>query len=678
MAVAPQLLRFVEDELGRTPALVERMLAGTLALLRDHGGLSSAEREHHFALVEALQRQAARYQSRFVEALREGVTRELNATQDGDGAGGMAAALAGGLELMDESRVEVDIEISRALQIIDSTAEWELRELQTFTSTLAGQQHVSAESNPLRPLVYANALWEAACAVVPTPAQRTVLLRVAAGVLAGLLKNAWAAASTRLEAQGIEPGIYRTVILAPDAVPGRVPAAPSFDLTRPGAFDKLLDSLPAGGAAMGAAVGGLALAGSGVGAGPGALRGRAEAQVVELLTRLFALIQADTQLPSGFRAVIARLQVAALRVALQDPLMLESHEHAVWQLMNRIAAAGATYPVREDRRRTALLGCCETLAEEISRAAAADAALFRRALQRLDAFLAEQLQAQLRDAQAPVAALQRAERREVLEQVLSQRLTEQMAPVRTSAPIRRFVTGAWAKVLAEAMLRFGEQAEPTTEYLKSVDDLLWSLQTPDHPQSRQRLLGLLPGLLQRLRNGMALIALPQPEQQAVLDELMTIHTAALRPGGRAAAATLSAEEIVQRMRDEVIPEAPALRPFGDSVIDLASMDTVPADFIATQPMGAGAEASPRRLDALAPGERRRLFLRSRWMRTQLLWRSEQGQFFLFAGEQPGATQSVTRRALERLDAAGLVQPLETRPLIERTVDALLNQIALPG
>ena len=67
---------------------------------------------------------------------------------------------------MDESRVEVDIEISRAMQIIDTTAEWELRELQTFTSTLIGQQHVSAESNPLRPLVYATALWKAAGAVV--------------------------------------------------------------------------------------------------------------------------------------------------------------------------------------------------------------------------------------------------------------------------------------------------------------------------------------------------------------------------------------------------------------------------------------------------------------------------------------------------------------------------------
>ena len=75
---------------------------------------------------------------------------------------------------MDETRVEIDIEISRAMQIIDSTAEWELRELQTFTSTLCGLQHVSAESNPLRPIVYASALWDAAGEVSPAQADRAI------------------------------------------------------------------------------------------------------------------------------------------------------------------------------------------------------------------------------------------------------------------------------------------------------------------------------------------------------------------------------------------------------------------------------------------------------------------------------------------------------------------------
>ncbi len=650
MSTPAPLLKFVEDELARSAPMAERCVAGTLTLLR-------AERERLRDLADALVRHGAQFQQRFVDALAEAVRRELGA-RGAESAGGAPAST--GLELMDEARVEADIEISRAMQLIDSTAEWERRELQTFTSTLCGLDHVSEDSNPLRPIVYATALWEAAGAVTSTQASRASLLRVSAGVLAGLLKTAWAAASSRLEAQGVQPSIYRTVLLAPGAVSSRSGSA--REAARAGALSALLTGMPAPETAE-------SVTGAN-GAGGG------DKRVAALLARLFAAIQADTRLPAAVRAVLARLQVATLRVAVQDGSMLDSVEHPVWKLMNRIASAGLSYPAPGDKRLASLIAFCDAVAEEISQAQVGDAAPFRRALTRIDGFLAEQLQWQLREAAGSVAGLQRAERRDTLEVLLSQRLADQMAGVRAPAPIRRFITTAWAKVLAESMVRFGEQTEPTPGYLKTVDDLLWSLQPPDHPQSRQRLVSLLPDLLRRIRNGMALIQMPQDEQQAVLDALMPIHAEGLRPGPRAAAAPLTPEQIVQRMREEVVPETPAPRPFSDSVIDLASMETVPADFLATD-LGTPEEAA-RHVDTLQAGERLRLFLRGRWTRVQLLWRSSKGQYLLLAGEQPGQTHSITRRALERLDAAGLVQPLEDRPLVQRAIDTLANEFPLPA
>lgn len=641
------LIKFVDDELSRSAAVAERCVAGTLTLLRH-------ERERPAELLDALASHGVRFQQRFVEALSDAARREVF-SQEAEASG--PAVSPGGLELMDESRVEADIEISRAMQLIDSSAEWERRELQTFTSTLCGLEHVSEDSNPLRPIVYATALWEAAGAVTATPAARTSLVRVAAGVLAGLLKTAWAAASSRLEAQGVQPGIYRTVLLAPGAVSSRSGA--EREAARAGVLGALLAGVPV--AASGDET-----------AAPGAA---GDGRVSALLTRLFAVIQSDTTLPAPARAVLARLQVSALRVALQDTSMLDSTEHPVWRLMNRIATAGLAYPAPGDRRLDSLIAFCTAIAEEISRAQVGDSASFRRALARVDAFLAEQVQWQLREASAAVAGLQRAERRDALEHMLSQRLAEQMARVPAPVPIRRFVTSAWAEVLAESMVRFGEQAEPTQARLKAVDDLLWSLRPPDHPLSRQRLVGLLPGLLERLREGMALIEMPAANQQAVLDALMPIHAEALRPGPRAEASALTPEQIVQRMRQEVVPERAPQRPFSDSVIDIASMETVPADFLATD-IGSPEDAA-RRIDALQAGDRRRLFVQGRWSRVQCLWRSPQGRYLLFAGERPGQTHSITRSALERLDAAGLVRPMEDKPLLQRAIDTLANELPLP-
>lgn len=571
------------------------------------------------------------------------------------------------------------------MQLIDTTAEWELREPQTFTSTLVGQTHVSAQSNPFRPLVVATALWQATCIVSPVQAHRTALLRVAAGAAAKLLKNAWAAACTRLETQGVEPGIYRTVLLAPGAVSGRSGAPDAAG--PPSVLASLLASMPGGpsspatgergGAVLAMGTAAVPVPGAPASATPPAASAVSplERQTIKLLmTRVFDTIAADPRVPAPFLALLARLQGPALRMALLDPEMRGSTDQPVWQLINRIGEAGAGHPLAGDARTAALLAFCESLIEQLGRAAEPDAPQYRAALTQLDAFMADQRQAQLRAALRAVQMLQLAKRRELLEQRLAQRIVDQMVPVRTTPTVRRFMTGAWAKVLADAMLRDGDDAPTTRDYIKLVDELLWSVQLPDHPQSRQRLISLLPSMLQRLRAGMEQIGLPATEQDSVLDELMAIHTEALRPG-RGDAAGLTSEQIVQRMRNEVLPASTGHGGFTDSVIDLASMETVPADML---PGGGSIREPAKRIDALRPGDRLRLLLHGRWSSVQLPWRSDQGLYFLFGGESAGRTHSVTHRALERLNSAGLVQPLEISPLLQRALDSVARELVRPG
>ena len=728
MSIAPILQRFIDDELALAPALIGRVALGTIQLLGpSKEAAGGSERVHYTEIVTALQTKTALYEKTFVDSLRRQITEDLESGAQPPAAEARVDSLS--LELMDESRVEVDIEISRAMQLIDSTAEWELRELQAFTSTLVGQNHVTAESNPFRPLVYSTALWDAACDVVASQIQRAILLRTSAGVAAGLLKNAAAAATTRLESQGVEPGLYRTVVLPSGSTFGRSAAEPA----RHGALSGLLSRMPE-------AATGDADAGAGEGAGergtPSAggasperrsdgatprspaleqallrldelLRhpaletsrsGRAtpseriaqhrsaviesatepvDRQVIELVTRLFESLLADSLLPGAFRPVISRMQVAALRLCLAEHAVLDSFEHPVWRLLDRIGETSQGYSRSEDPRLSSFLAFAAAVAEEMAGGAAPDTALFRRGLNRIDIFLSEQLQAQLRAAHVDIDALRLAERRDVLQQHLTQRIADQMVAVRTSPTIRRFITGAWARVIADDMLRHGEQSEATMSALKTVDDLLWSLKIPDHPQSRQRLIALLPGLLQRIRIGMEGIALPAAEQQAVLDELMAIHTEALRPGMRAhdAPGAPTPEEIVQRMREEVVAESAPARSFSDSVIDLSSMETVPVEHLPSRG-DAGSDDDPfKRIEALRVGDRQRVFLHGRWSRVQLLWRSDRSLFFLFAGESPARTHSITRRALERLSSAGLVQPIEVKPLLQRAVDRMLRDIS---
>lgn len=724
MPTAPLLKRFIDDELGRAPDLIARTTAAVVEQLRrPRDQLLANERQHHFDLVEQLQQHAGRFQRSFVDALRLRVLAELEPTAP-------AAALSGpsslsGLQLMDEGRVESDIEISRAVQQIDTGTEWELRELQTFTSTLRAQTHTTAESNPLRPLAYAHALWDAAGDVTDKPVQQAILLRVASTAMTPLLRMAWAAACSRLESQGVEPSIYRTVVLAPGAGAAR---KPEVDVTMPGALEGLVRSMPGGlpatssapstpgrrGATLGpaleqalarieamlsrlpersgdAAEAAEAADGADRAGTPssrlaefrGSLLSAAdetiERQIIELLSRLFETILGDPMLPQPLRTLMGRLQVSALRVALRDPKMMEVHEHPVWQLMDRIAGAAVGYPQSGDPRLAHFLSFCDRLVDEMLAEPVQDAALYRRSLARVDAAIAEQLRDAQVAARGAIATLVMAEQRERLQRELSHRLTEQMAPIRTTPVIRRFVTGAWARVLAESFTLYGEEAESSQRVLKATDHLLWSLQLPDHPQSRLRLLGLLPGLLKELRAGMELTGLPADEQQAVLDELVEVHSEAMKPRARPAATAAqpepTPEEIVRRMRDETVePEPETGAPFSDSLIDLGSMDTVPAEWLPSGPPAGGDDAAAW-VNAMAIGRHYRMFLLGRWSHLQLLWRSDSGQLLLFAGEQPDSTHSVTLRALERLRTADLLVSLSDYSLVQRAVDGMLRSLA---
>jgi hypothetical protein len=746
-AISPQFQQFVDDELSRSSALIDAIATGTVEQLSQprEGMLSPQERQHHIELIDHLRQRHGVLREGFVDTLAQLIRSDVQERHSG---GQHAAAFdfgdfGGALTLMDEGQVEADIEISRASLLIDSTAEWELRELQSFTSTLNGQQHVTPESNPFRPVFYARALWHGACAVTSAPIQRSIFLRLASGVASGLLKKAWAAASSRIEALGITPSMYRTVVLtanstggirlppkggvgsiaATDLDPPNLPGAPA---TLGTAREQLNKRRPAekSSAATANELGLPEPPRSGFTPGPGfelALRrlenllahwpaqaaagvvnselfaprlrdhlqaltaattDRRDQQTIELMARFFDVVLSDTQVHAACRPLLCRLQSSSLRVALDDPSVLADHQHAVWLFMDQLSEAFALYFHPGDPRLAALQVFAEELVQEVASSSVPDTWLYRRALTRLTGCLQSAREAELAAAQSHADELLLVEKRDQLQRQVSQRLVDQMVPLHVSPGVRRFVTGEWARVLAHAILRHGEQSETTVSYMKAVDDLLWSVNPPDHPQSRQRLLHLLPTLLHRLRTGMSLIALPSSEQEQIMNELMALHTEALRPGhkgggggvvGLAPTKAATPEQIVQMLRDEPAPAEQLGPSFADSLIELSSMDTVPAELLDTHPPGEDSDFSSP-VDAMRVGDRIRLFLRGRWSRVQLLWRSPRGSYFLFAGEAPGRTHSVTEAALERLSGEKLLLPLVEHSLSQRALKVVIDEL----
>ncbi len=385
MPLSAALQRFVADELARMPALIEQVRRQTADALRQPApGLapaSAAERMLRFDIAQALDQHARRFSDTFIAALAQRL-------QNDSAAAGTEAPPATvrprGLALIDEAAHSADIEIARVATLVGSAAEWELRELQTFTSALGGLPYVSVTSNPFRPEAFAHALWQAADALPPARSG-PLLLRTAASVLAEALRRAWAAACTRLEDQGVEPSLYRTAVPTP--------------VERASVLADLLDTVP-----------------SKVGERPddrddtaaGRLAsGSASEPNADLLRSLFDAIARGSQMHPALRALTALVQSSAIGLAARDAALLDNANHPLWQMLDRFAYQSATHPNPADPQWLAWVGFATELVAALHATPMHEAQHYRSSVEQLDAYSAAQFNAQLQQASADIEALRR-------------------------------------------------------------------------------------------------------------------------------------------------------------------------------------------------------------------------------------------------------------------------------
>ena len=377
MPLPAALQPFVDAELARLPALIEQVRRQTADALRQPaaGAPSAAERMLRFDIAKALEQHAGRFCETFVTTLARRLQSDAGAIGVSEAA--PSAPPHGGLALIDEAAHSADIEIGRIATLIASAAEWELRELQTFTSALCGLPYVSVTSNPLRPDAFAHALWQAADAL---PQARTgpLLLRTAASVLAEALRRALAAACTRLEEQGVQPSLYRTAVRAQGE--------------RVSVLADLLDATPAR---------------PGEPAAPAAA---ATSQAsIDLLKSLFDAIARGSQMHPALRALTSLVQGSAIDLAVRDPDLLDSANHPLWQLLDRFAYQSATHPDPADPQLLAWVGFAAELVATLQATPLHEAQHYRARVEQLDAYSAAQFNTQLQQAMGDIETLRRNE-----------------------------------------------------------------------------------------------------------------------------------------------------------------------------------------------------------------------------------------------------------------------------
>lgn len=281
------------------------------------------------------------------------------------------------LSLIEEDDVVADIEIARCTQIIKQSAEAELRELHTYTSSLVHDVNVARDTNPFGPERFVRAFWSG---VQQLPLSRTLqagFLHEAATPLAEALRQGYAAASRRLQDNGVAPAAYRTIVFGGGTAWGsELPRYRSPDDLR-----QWHDSLPA---ALDETPAQPQPAAPAAAAPPSAAPDptSADPRITALLVRLFEALKTEHGMAPSTVALLQVMQPMLQRLTLHDTTPLGAYDHPVWRFMDQMAFDLETSAPAQLAR---LQELCRNLLEHLATIAEPRAANFSWASLRLTA-----------------------------------------------------------------------------------------------------------------------------------------------------------------------------------------------------------------------------------------------------------------------------------------------------
>ncbi|MCY1356234.1 hypothetical protein D9M69_426780 [compost metagenome] len=256
--------------------------------------------------------------------------------------------------------------------------------------------------------------------------------------------------------------------------------------------------------------------------------GEVDEDVINLVSMLFEFILDDRTLPDSLKALIGRLQIPMLKVAVLDKTFFSRGSHPARRLLNEIASAALGWGEQGDVQRDSLYQKIEQVVQRLLNDFVDDPAIFSELLADFLAFVGDErrrselLEQRTRDAEEGSAKAAMA-RREV-EHALNERLLGKTLP----EVVVRLLQEAWSKVLMLTCLKHGVESAEWQAALATMDDLVWSVESHEGPEARQQLLELVPGLLKSLREGLSSAAFDPFSTGEFFSQLEALHVQGLQ------------------------------------------------------------------------------------------------------------------------------------------------------
>ncbi|HXF78438.1 MAG TPA: DUF1631 family protein, partial [Usitatibacter sp.] len=392
---------------------------------------------------------------------------------------------------------------------------------------------------------------------------------------------------------------------------------------------------------------------------------------IDLVAMLFDFIFDDEHIPAAAKAHLGRLQIPTLKVALLDKSFFSSKAHPARRLLDLLAESSIGLAETGERQAAALKMITEVV-DTVLAEFDTDVALFERLTTRVEAYIEAQKRAERDIVERSAKLIEEREREEVARAIAGSEVGRRLeARTWVPEPIRDMLNDAWVQALARVQRTEGEGSTGWHALLRTMDDLLWSVEPKVTPDDRKRLITMLPGMLRELQDGMQSGQLAEEGRNVFLGALVDCHAQAVKAGMRGLAALPDVKPVALPAARPSIERA--MIPAGDIRVEeirlrapANSASAVRNVFTRTgiwTNLQRGTWVEFRREEGAAA------------MRSRLTWISPNKGVYLFTNPfEANTAVSISPEALAEQMRLGEARVIDDSPLVERAVDSMLTDL----
>jgi hypothetical protein len=434
------------------------------------------------------------------------------------------------------------------------------------------------------------------------------------------------------------------------------------------------------------------------GSGVAGAMGQMDAMTLDIVAMVFDYILDDRRIPDAMKALIGRLQIPVLKVAMLDRAFFSQKSHPARRLLDALAEASMGWNDGEGHD-GGLYKKVDDLVQRILGQFDEELDIFAVVLDEFLEYEAEEKRHVDEMTGKSAQLIRQREQGEIGRIVAHNEVESHLFDQPMPEFIRAFLLGHWEQVLGLHCARSGEGGEEWTQAVRTMDDLIWSVTPKTDQQERKKLVSMLPDLLKRLDQGLGVLGTPGEVRDQFFTGLVKCHAVAVRAGLRGSA-------------DAPLPPEPTPIPAPEPV---AGVGGAGLDFVEIPVLTEVLEVDPELMQEIAaePEERPTVeeivigdvgwlarsgevaekdeyesrvqqLKRGTWIeyqledgtsaRAKLAWVSPLKGIYLFTNRLGQRAMSINGEGLAAKFREGQARLIDNVPLMERAVNSLLERL----